>query len=90
VPRDPQKPRPWPNKFSTNSLTDCYLHMPIGMVWIYLLLLLCVCVHACLYGFLQGSSLAFKAGKVPFLGTLLPQKPKIGRRIGHRMHYTIN
>ena len=68
--------------------------MPIGKVWIYRLLFICVCLYG--YGFLgrgsqrrqilHGGSSASLARNLPFLWTLLPQKPKIGRigeRAGH-------
>ena len=61
--------------------------MPIGKVWmIYRLLfvclfVLCVCTVTDFYGEDKasgGGSSASWAGSLPFWGTLLPKKPKIG------------
>jgi len=74
-----------------------YGHMLVGKVWIYRLLFWCFLL--CLYGYeflrrgysyrrqiLLGGSWASKEGNLTFWGTLLPQKPKIDRRIGQCAH----
>jgi len=59
--------------------------MPIGKVWIYRLLFVCVCV---LYVFVR-RLIGVKAENLTFWGTLLSQKPKTGLWIGQHMHWTI-
>jgi len=68
-----------------------YPHMPVGKMWIYRLLF--VCLFLCLFVRLQISLVRIKLAasnfaqwfigvvgrESPILGTLLPEKPKIGQ-----------
>ena len=81
----------WPeSELESNSMIHIYYypHMPIGKVWVYRFLFF-VILWVCLYGFLSqkklvasnfaGRFIGIPAGNLPYLWTLLHQKPKIGR-----------
>jgi len=79
-----------------------YPHMPVGRVWIYRLLFVCLFVSLCLFvctvtdfsaddkavgvKFFWAVHWHQRQGITHFGGTLLPQKPKIGRISQHVGH----